>query len=210
MKYKDSNEDLPAQLPAVSRKATVITLEILLILALTFVDFGVGKVSKVDVQQTIQIEDIPITHEKIKQEKPPAPKRAEVIEDKSDEAPDTVTLATTDLNVDSFVPTIPEEDEEIYEFFAVDQPAELVTRVAPKYPEMARKAGLEGTVIVQIVVGKDGKVESAKVIKVMKAPKGVFEQAALDAAKQFVFKPAKQRDHFVKVKKQQPFIFKLK
>ncbi|MHB8077672.1 MAG: energy transducer TonB [Candidatus Krumholzibacteriia bacterium] len=35
----------------------------------------------------------------------------------------------------------------------------------PVYPEMARMAGIEGTVIVQVLVGKDGRVQRAKAVE---------------------------------------------
>ncbi|MEJ2055699.1 MAG: energy transducer TonB, partial [Calditrichaceae bacterium] len=76
----------------------------------------------------------------------------------------------------------------------------------PKYPDLARKAGIEGIVVITVTIGKDGKVEDAKVFKSLP----MLDEAALKAAKKCTFKPAKQRDKTVRVKMNIPFHFRLK
>ena len=56
----------------------------------------------------------------------------------------------------------------------------------PIYPDMARMAGIEGTVTVQVLVGKDGRVSKTKVID---GPVPLH-QAAIQAALTAVFQPA--------------------
>ncbi len=56
----------------------------------------------------------------------------------------------------------------------------------PRYPDMARMAGIEGTVTVQVLVGKDGRVTKTKVID---GPVPLHE-AAMEAAKTALFQPA--------------------
>lgn len=58
--------------------------------------------------------------------------------------------------------------------------------INPPYPEAAKKVGVEGMVFVQVVVGADGKVKSAKLIKTLNP---ACDQAALDAAYKAEFKP---------------------
>jgi len=67
-----------------------------------------------------------------------------------------------------------------------DQPPQVSVRVAPAYPDSARRAGAEGTVSVRALVGADGGVQEAHVLK------GVFglDLAAVEAVKQWRFKPA--------------------
>jgi protein TonB len=55
----------------------------------------------------------------------------------------------------------------------------------PVYPEDARAAGVQGIVIVEAVIGKDGKVESATVLRGIP----MLDQAALDAVRQWEFTP---------------------
>jgi TonB family protein len=55
----------------------------------------------------------------------------------------------------------------------------------PIYPEDARAAGVQGIVIVEAVIGKDGKVETATVLRGIP----MLDQAALDAVRQWEFTP---------------------
>jgi TonB family protein len=61
-------------------------------------------------------------------------------------------------------------------------------QVAPKYPESARAIGATGRVVVRVLVGTDGNVKSATVIKSFGNP--ACEAAALSAAQQWKFNPA--------------------
>lgn len=59
--------------------------------------------------------------------------------------------------------------------------------VKPRYTEIARKARIQGAVIVEAVIGKDGRVKSTKVLKGQ--PFGLSEQA-VEAMEQWTFKPS--------------------
>jgi protein TonB len=74
-------------------------------------------------------------------------------------------------------------------YFGYDKPPDLVTAVKPVYPELARKAEMEGSVIVLITVDESGKVIRANVAH---SDAAVFDQAALDAAFRYLFRPAEQ------------------
>jgi len=63
----------------------------------------------------------------------------------------------------------------------------LIERVEPIYPEAARKAGIGGTVGLELTVAADGSVTDAKVVK---AAGFGFDEAALAAAKRLRFRPA--------------------
>ena len=56
----------------------------------------------------------------------------------------------------------------------------------PAYPDIAREAGVDGTVMVQALVGKDGRVKDTRVVKSIP----MLDASALTAVKQWVFKPA--------------------
>jgi protein TonB len=66
-------------------------------------------------------------------------------------------------------------------------PPEVIVRVQPRYTEPARKAGVQGTVIVEAVIDEQGRVTNLKVMKAL--PMGL-DQAAADAVRQWRFKPA--------------------
>jgi TonB family protein len=73
-------------------------------------------------------------------------------------------------------------------FYKFDTPPTLLTELRPEYPAEAKHAGLEGSVLVKVLVGEDGTVESASILK---SSDIVFESSALDAASRCQFKPAK-------------------
>jgi periplasmic protein TonB len=89
---------------------------------------------------------------------------------------------------DQLVVAPPSEDElpKFGEYVFVEELPEAVTKVQPVYPDMAREAGVDGTVMVQALVGKDGKVKDTKVVKSIP----MLDASAITAVKQWVFKPA--------------------
>jgi protein TonB len=57
--------------------------------------------------------------------------------------------------------------------------------VAPVYPEDAKAAGVQGVVIIEAVIGTDGKILEAKVLR----PVPMLEKAALEAVQQWEYTP---------------------
>jgi protein TonB len=72
----------------------------------------------------------------------------------------------------------------------------IVERVEPQYTEMARRARLEGTVIVEAVIDETGHVVNVKVLKGL--PMGL-DKAAVDAVSRWRFEPATLHGRAVKV-----------
>ncbi len=72
----------------------------------------------------------------------------------------------------------------------------LIRRVEPVYSELARRAHVSGTVILQTVIDESGRVIDIKVVKGM--PFGL-ETAAISAVSQWRFKPATLNGRAVKV-----------
>jgi protein TonB len=146
-------------------------------------------------------------------ELPPPPKEidqpAVVMEAaEGEEVDDEAEIAPTSFDrIDNLPPPPPPPSETSQEFYAFDEPPVLVKYVPPKYPSLARQAGIEGTVLLRVVVGIDGKVEQASVIQSDCTP--AMEKAAIAAAKQFLFKPAKQRTVPVRASMAVPIRFKL-
>ena len=75
------------------------------------------------------------------------------------------------------------------------------------YPEIAKKAGVEGTVFLQFVVDENGNVVDPQVVKGIGAG---CDEEALRAVRQVKFKPGMQRGRPVKVRFQLPVRFRLK
>jgi TonB family protein len=61
----------------------------------------------------------------------------------------------------------------------------MVHRTVPKYPEAARAAHVEGTVVVHTIIAKDGTVESAEVV----SGPALLQGAAVGAVKEWVYRP---------------------
>lgn len=76
----------------------------------------------------------------------------------------------------------------------------------PDYPEIARLARLEGTVIVHVLVGKDGNVIDAVVVQRVHP---TLDRAALAAARRCRFTPGRQREMPVKAWLAVPYRFSL-
>jgi TonB family protein len=78
---------------------------------------------------------------------------------------------------------------------AVTRP-EIISHVKPVYTEKARRAGTEGTVIVEAIIDEEGCVRNVRVLK--EQPNGLTE-AAVEAVRQWAFSPARLEDRPVKV-----------
>lgn len=68
------------------------------------------------------------------------------------------------------------------------EPPVLKSRVEPQYPQAARKAGIGGEVVLQIVVERDGTIGG--VVPLQEAPMGLTT-AATDAVRRWVYEPAR-------------------
>ncbi|MBA4312759.1 MAG: hypothetical protein C0417_09030 [Chlorobiaceae bacterium] len=97
-------------------------------------------------------------------------------------------------------------DEEPPDFVPVEKQPVPVKQVQPDYPEIARRAGVEGTVWIKILVDKEGKAKKAVV---MKSDAEIFNEPAQKAALQWVFTPAMMNNGPVAVWAAVPFRFKL-
>ena len=100
----------------------------------------------------------------------------------------------------------PEDESAPPDFRAVEKQPVAIKSVSPVYPEIARRAGIEGTAWVRIWVGKDG---LAKKAEVMKSDADLFNQPSIDAALEWVFTPAVMNNGPVSLWVAIPFRFRL-
>jgi len=89
----------------------------------------------------------------------------------------------------------------------VDQPPKPARRTPIEYPKKARKLGVTGYVLMNLLVNKQGHVEKVKVLE--SSPEGVFDDVAVAAVKTWTFKPAMYKGKAVNVWAKQKIRFDL-
>ena len=164
-------------------------------------------------QEIVEMEEIIQTRQ---METPPPPPRPPV----PVEVPNDEIIEDIDINIDADLsldgplnlppPPPPAEEEEDF-FTVVENMPELIGGLAGlqasiTYPEMARKAGIEGRVFLQFIVNERGEVENPRVIRGIG---GGCDEEALKAIQKAKFKPGLQRGRPVRVQYNLPVVFKL-
>ena len=81
----------------------------------------------------------------------------------------------------------------------------IINKVNPVYPDVARTSRVQGQVVLRGVIGKDGSVENLQVI----SGHPMLTQAALDAVKQWKYRPYILQGRPVEVETQVTVIFQL-
>jgi periplasmic protein TonB len=107
-------------------------------------------------------------------------------------------------NSEAVIETEPNPDE----FIAVEKNPEFVTRIMPTYPEMARRAGMEGRVVLKVLIDKTGK-PTKFIIVARKPDTDIFDAAATASVMNSTYTPAMQNGKPVGVWLVVPMTFKL-
>jgi len=202
---KNPEADLSLKYKKVLEASMAISLLLLTVLFFSFQKYDSGIVLPDQPNLVIETVEIPPTQQL---QKPPPPSRPSIpVETEDEDILDDVTIEETEIELGevSDAPPPPPVEDEVFEFFAVSEKPEIIHKETPQYPDLARRAGIEGKVIVLVTISEKGNVLDAKIMKSVP----MLDEAALNAAKKCTFKPAKQRDRFVKVKMAIPFDFKL-
>lgn len=173
--------------------------------------------------EVVQIEEIEQTRQ-IEQPPPPPqpPPPIEVPDDQIDDMPQLDLDIDLDLTASPPAPPppppppsaepAPPPPSEPEIFVIVEEMAEPIGGIAAiqqrvRYPEMARRAGIEGTVFVQFVVNEDGSVQDLVCVR---DPGGGTCEAAIEAIRQTQFRPGRQRGRPVRVRMSLPVSFRLR
>jgi protein TonB len=208
------------------RKDYQITLQSSLVIALLItvglfkmnISAGEGfEIEEVE-REELELEDI-VQTEII--ETPPPPPRPPV----PIEVPDDAVIEDELMDMDAFLdqdagfdapppPPPPENDDEDENeiFVVVENMPEMQGGQAAlydvlEYPDMARRAGIEGRVIIQFIVDENGNVQNPQVVR--SAGAGGLDEAAVKAIRQMKFSPGMQRGRPVRVQMTQPVVFRL-
>lgn len=140
-------------------------------------------------------------------EPPPPPKPQMPVAAESEAEVEASTIDRTDFSGIEKLPTLPKAEDAI-PFAAVEvKPIWINKEKVPfEYPELARKAEIEGMVGVRYIVDTLGNVENVKVIKSLHE---LLDASAVKMVRQYKFTPARQRDRPVRVLIEQPIRFTL-
>ena len=91
-------------------------------------------------------------------------------------------------------------------FVVAQEKPRLLQGAVADYPEMARLAGMQGTVVIKVLVAEDGSVAR---VEVLKGVHPLLDRPALAAARKLVFAPGTQRSMPVRCFVAVPFRFYL-
>lgn len=191
----------------------VISLSIMIILFRMNLYSAPPTPPPIEEQEIIQMEEI-IQTKQI--ETPPPPPRPPVpVEVPNDEILED-DIVELDLEFDlgdelALPPPPPPKEEEEQFFIVVENMPQLIGGLGKlqsqvTYPEMARRAGIEGRVTIQFIVNEKGQVENPRVIRGIG---GGCDEEALKAVSNARFTPGLQRGRPVKVQYSLPIVFRL-
>jgi protein TonB len=214
MRFKKPIADQRATYKRVLEISIIISLAILIFAFKFFPHLQDKGLALEGPQELFTVEDIQPT--KQKNRPPPPPKPPIPIEAPSDDVLEDIEIEDTEIDFEAEIEAPPPPKENIEEeptyFVAVEEmPAPIggIRAIQEKivYPEIAKRAGVEGKVYVLAFVNEQGEVTKAQIIKGIGAG---CDEAALNAVLKTRFTPGKQRGKPVKVQVSIPIIFKLK
>ncbi|WP_291327543.1 energy transducer TonB [Desulfovibrio sp. UCD-KL4C] len=157
-------------------------------------------------------------HERKKLKEPKAPKQLQKSSsshsNRQNTAKPRMSISTPDFNAEMYPGmksgiSIPKMDLEGvgFEMDEVDEMPHVVRGISPEYPYGAKRKLIEGEVMVRMLVNSKGHPVNLSIYSAK--PSGIFEQAALKAAKRWRFKPGRYNGEDVDTWVLLPFKFEL-
>jgi len=172
-----------------------------LALSLTLLIFVMMVTPKIDVRnqvfktQQMELVDIPM-EEREKIEPPETEVSIDINFDISDDlGTEEVDIAAVQAALEKLgnlyetnAKSMNSEDNAMVNFVPYDDAPVVIGTIAPEYPEFARRAKLQGTVVLEVEVLKDGSVRG---IEVKRKVGGGLDEAAVAAVKKVRFQPGR-------------------
>jgi protein TonB len=181
---------------------------IIFILLFCFIPYAAPQPYELKREIITMVEEISAQIEKY--ETPPPEERPKIAieaeSDITDEAVETIAETVFRENLIGERPVGPEI--EIVPYYKVEVKPKPVNIPKAVYPELALKAGIEGTAVIKALVDVDGSIREVQILKSSGNP--MLDEAALRAARLAQFTPARQRDQVVRVWVSIPVAFRLK
>ncbi|MDZ4121826.1 MAG: TonB family protein [Candidatus Cloacimonadaceae bacterium] len=99
--------------------------------------------------------------------------------------------------------------EELRVFVEYDDPPVMIGNLNPEYPAFARNAGLQGMVVLEVEVYRDGTIGDIRVRRSLQAGPGGLDEAAIRAVRRVRFQPGRSSGQPVDTMVIIPIEFKL-
>jgi len=106
------------------------------------------------------------------------------------------TVIALRFDVVAAADTAASKDNPPVSFPAKTMEQNLLTKVPPKYPPEAKKAHIQGKVVLEAIIGKTGQVENLKIV----SGPAELQQSALDTVRQWTYKPVLWKGQPIEVK----------
>jgi periplasmic protein TonB len=138
---------------------------------------------KREIQEPVKTE--PKAQKEVIQEKPAQSKLLA----KAEEAPKKMDASSSNIpKADVKIETPSKPAEEVHATVAtyIEKNPEVVKLESPRFPLAAQRVGIDGEVVVRALIGTDGKVKRAEVLK---SSNDIFNEAVLEAVNQSRFSP---------------------
>ncbi len=209
---KVPEEDLRLKYPKVLEISLIVAIAVFIIAFRFLPEWEGPEGTIIQDQELVDIEDVDVTRQ---EERPPPPPRPPIpIEAPGDEVMDDLHFDWSELDQYEDVPPPPppQDDEPEEQFFlAVEEMPEIVGGIESiqrrvRYPELAKRAGVEGTVYIYAFVNEQGQVVRTEIVN---DPGAGLGDAAAEAVRQAEFTPGKQRGQPVPVRVSIPVHFRL-
>lgn len=214
---KNPKVDLKRKYQRVFEISVILSLLLMIVAFKFFPQLEKQEVVLEQAQELVNVQDVDITRQENKP--PPPPKPPIPIEAPSDNVLEDIEIGNTEIDEEANVAPPPPppkaetkkvEEEPVF-FVAVEEMPEPIGGIEAiqkkiVYPEIAKRAGVEGRVFIKAFVDEQGNVTKTEVIKGIGAGCDEAAEAAVRSSK---FKPGKQRGKAVKVQVSVPILFKL-
>lgn len=141
---------------------------------------------------------------RVERREPPKPQR------RSQQAPPMVSLDSSLSGIDFGIPGLEagnlndlqdqllgDTDNVVMTDDSVDAPPRPTYQAPVQYPRGARSQGVQGYVVLSLLISAAGEIEKVQVLEA--EPAGVFDQAAIEGVRNWRFEPAQYQGRNVKV-----------
>lgn len=101
------------------------------------------------------------------------------------------------------------DSDKPFDFVPWDDPPVPIGSIKPEYPDFARRARVQGTVVLEVDIYKDGTPGNINVVRSVQSGPGGLDEAAINSIKSLRFQPGKSSGNPVDTRVIIPVEFKL-